>query len=60
MVLKKLEGQETTSIHRLVQDAVEVARCLGFGQQPAHTLKKVALIDLRRIPALTGSGFWNE
>jgi hypothetical protein len=60
MVRKKLEGPEITSIHRLVQDAVEVARCFGFGQQPAYTLKKVTLIDLHRIPALAGSGFWSE
>ena len=60
MVRKKPEGSETTGIYRLVQDAVEVARYLGFGQQPTETLKKVALVDLRRIPTLAGSGFWHE
>lgn len=60
MVRKNLEGPETTGMRRLVQDAVEVARYLGFGQQATQTHKKMALADLRKIPTLTGSGFWNE
>lgn len=60
MVRKNLEGPETAGMQRLVQDAVEVARCLGFGQQATQTHKKMALVDLRKIPVLAGGGFWGE
>ena len=47
MVRKNLESPETIGMQRLVQDAVEVARCLGFGQQANQTV----------YPALRFSGF---
>ena len=60
MVRKNLEGPETPGVHRLVQDAVEVARCLGFGKQSVRTHEKMALKEVRKIPVLAGGGFWSE
>jgi hypothetical protein len=58
MIDKKPRSLHTTHIPQLVQEAVAIAQRLGFGQRPTQTHKKMALIDLRRIPALADSGFW--